>query len=143
MEDKVVSAESLAQFVRLAKNDDSALVRLYLTSAMLRLEPKMRWDVMKALVQKSADLEDHNMPLMLWYAVEPLLDLNAERALALARNAANPLILKYTIQKLNVLKTPEAIAALEKFNNSASNSASEMNHDLQMHSTKILKTIIQ
>lgn len=136
MEDKMLSDTSLAQFETLAKNDKSALVRLYLTSAMLRLEPEKRWKVMTSLVQRTEDLEDHNIPLMEWYAVEPLVDLNAEKALALAQTASNPLILKYTVQKLNELTTPDAIAALQKFTESIDNLASEMNHESKEHSTK-------
>ncbi|REG91555.1 PVC-type heme-binding CxxCH protein [Algoriphagus antarcticus] len=137
VEDKTVSSETLAKFASMAKNDDAALVRLYLTSAMLRLEPENRWEVMEALVQKPEDLEDHNMPLMLWYAIEPLASLDADRALALAEKASNPLILKYTVQKLGELKTTEATAALQKFKKSLDDSDSHSNHELKIQLSKI------
>jgi len=130
VEDKTVSAETLAQFASMAKIDTSALVRLYLTSAMLRLEPENRWEVMEALVQRPEDMQDHNLPLMLWYAVEPLVSLAADRALTLAEKASNPLILEYTVQKLGELKTTEATAALRKHKNSLNNSDS---HRVLMH----------
>ncbi|WP_339705930.1 PVC-type heme-binding CxxCH protein [Algoriphagus aquimarinus] len=137
VEDERVSTETLAQFASMAKKDQSALVRLYLTSAMLRLEPAMRWEVMEALVQRSEDMDDHNMPLMFWYAVEPLADLDADRALALAEKASNPLILKYTVQKLSELKTAEATAALQKLKKSLAESDSHSNHELKMQLAKI------
>ncbi|WPR76370.1 PVC-type heme-binding CxxCH protein [Algoriphagus sp. NG3] len=127
-EDKTVSAETLKQFTALAKNDESALVRLYLTSAMLRLAPETRWEVLEALVQRSEDLDDHNLPLMLWYAVEPLADLDAERAVGLAEKAENPLILEYTLRKLEELKTTEASAVFQKHRNSLARSESHSNH---------------
>lgn len=136
VEDEAVSDETLAQFASMAKNDNSALVRLYLTSAVLRLEPENRWGVMEALVQRQEDLEDHNMPLMLWYAVEPLVDIDADRALTLAEKASNTLILEYTVQKLNELKTAEATAALQKHKNSLDNSDSHSNHALKTPSAK-------
>lgn len=136
-EDKTVSDEVLAQFVNLAKNDQSALVRLYLVSAMLRLDPEKSWDIMEALVQRKEDLEDHNMPLMLWYAVEPLANLDADRALALSQKASNPIILKYTVQKLGELNTPAAIAALQKLKNSLAESNSHTNHELNMQLSKL------
>ncbi|MEB2784280.1 PVC-type heme-binding CxxCH protein [Algoriphagus persicinus] len=137
VEDKSVSEEALAQFVSMAKNDKSALVRLYLTSAMLRLEPELRWEVMEALVQRIEDLEDHNMPLMLWYAIEPLADLDADRALNLAEKASNPLILKYTVQKLSELNTNEATAALQRLRKSLDESDSHNNHELKIQLAKI------
>jgi putative membrane-bound dehydrogenase-like protein len=45
-EGKTVSPETLKRFVELAKTDNSSLVRLYLTSGMLRLDPNQRWDVL-------------------------------------------------------------------------------------------------
>lgn len=137
VEDKTVSEESLAQFASMAKNDESALVRLYLASAMLRLDPEKSWDIMLALVQRPEDLDDHNMPLMLWYSVEPLASLDPERALALAEKSSNPLILKYTVQKLGELKTSEATAALQKFKKLHEESDSHSNHGLKMQLSKI------
>lgn len=136
-EDREVSAETITQFTAMAESDESALVRLYLTSAMLRLAPEMRWEVMEALVQRSEDTDDHNMPLMLWYAVEPLTDLDADGAVALAEKAKNPLILEYTVQKLGELKTTAANAALVKLKNSLAKSDVHSNHELKMQLDKI------
>ncbi|MBD0260271.1 MAG: dehydrogenase, partial [Cytophagales bacterium] len=54
-EDKAVAPETLQRFAQMAQNDNSALVRLYLASAMLRVEPGQRWDVLDALVQRAED----------------------------------------------------------------------------------------
>ncbi|GAA0880218.1 hypothetical protein GCM10009119_31880 [Algoriphagus jejuensis] len=99
-EGKSVSPETLAKFAEMAKVDSSPMVRLYLVSAMLRLDPEMRWEVLAALSQRSEDAEDHNLPLMLWYALEPLTDLDATRALTLAENSQIPLLLEYCLEKL-------------------------------------------
>lgn len=77
------------------------------------------------------------MPLMLWYAVEPLANLDADRALALSQKASNPIILKYTVQKLGELNTPAAIAALQKLKNSLAESNSHTNHELNMQLSKL------
>jgi hypothetical protein len=113
-EDKKISRTSLEQFERMAKNDTSALVRLYLTSGMLRLEPANRWGTLETLVQKTEDVADHNLPLMLWYATEPLIELDADRALQLAREAPIPNILTYTLQRIGALKTLESKNLLKK-----------------------------
>lgn len=110
-ESKSVSTETLAKFTEMAKADSSPMVRLYLVSAMLRLQPDLRWDVLTALSQRAEDAEDHNLPLMLWYALEPLTDLDAKRALTLAEDAKIPILLEYTMQKLgekNVMAPQES-----------------------------------
>ena len=114
-EDKKISPTTLDRFVDLAKNDASALVRLYLSSALLRLEPATRWKVLEALVQKSEDVADHNLPLMLWYATEPLIPLDAKRALELAGKAKIPNILSYTLQRIDALNTVDSKNLLKKY----------------------------
>ncbi|MEQ8418645.1 MAG: plastocyanin/azurin family copper-binding protein [Arenibacter algicola] len=114
-EDKKISPTTLDRFVDLAKNDASALVRLYLSSALLRLEPATRWRVLEALVQKSEDVADHNLPLMLWYATEPLIPLDVKRALELAGKAKIPNILSYTLQRIDALNTVDSKNLLKKY----------------------------
>ncbi|WP_247237866.1 PVC-type heme-binding CxxCH protein [Telluribacter sp. SYSU D00476] len=115
-EDKAVSPETLKQFTTMAQKDASALVRLYLTSGMLRLEPAQRWEVMEALVQRAEDKDDHNLPLMAWYAAEPLATVDVKRALQLAEKAKLPNILTYMKQRVEAIGTDEAKKALSDFN---------------------------
>lgn len=105
-ESKNVSATTLEIFAKMAKNDTSPLVRLYLTSGMLRLSPSLRWEVMEALVQKSEDANDHNLPLMYWYAAEPLAEIDAKRAMKMAESAKIPKILEFMKRRLSP-QTPE------------------------------------
>lgn len=105
-ESKNISATTLEIFAKMAKNDPSALVRLYLTSGMMRLAPSQRWEVMEALVQKSEDANDHNLPLMYWYAAEPLAEIDAKRAMKMAESAKIPVILEYMKRRLSP-QTPE------------------------------------
>ncbi len=62
----------LSELVPMAKNDDSPIVRLYLASAAGRLPLEARWDILKGLLSHAEDANDHNLPLMYWYATEPL-----------------------------------------------------------------------
>ena len=78
-EDGKVPAGILKRLATLAKSDPSSVVRLYLASAMQRLEPSQRWDVLEGLVAHSEDKDDHNLPLMYWYAIEPLVELDGEK----------------------------------------------------------------
>jgi putative membrane-bound dehydrogenase-like protein len=112
-EDKVVSKTTLNHFGDMAKNDGSALVRLYLVSGMLRLKPEQRWEVVEALAQRPEDVADHNIPLMLWYAIEPLVVLDGDRAVQIAERAKIPHILEFTIRRLGDMNTESSQKILE------------------------------
>ncbi len=77
--DKAHLAELLPQFAAMAKDDASPVVRLYLASAMQRIPPDQRWEVMQNLAAHAEDVKDHNLPLMYWYAAEPLATVDANR----------------------------------------------------------------
>ena len=47
-------AEALAKFAELAKTDPSPVVRVYLASALQRLEPKNRWAIAEGLLMKNS-----------------------------------------------------------------------------------------
>ena len=112
-EDKSVSPETLKRFGVMAKTDASALVRLYLASAMQRIDPSQRWEVVEALSQKAVDKADHNLPQMVWYAAEPLAALDAKRFVQIAEKAKLPKFLSYAIQRTGALNTTEAKGILK------------------------------
>ncbi|MCS6863680.1 MAG: c-type cytochrome [Gemmataceae bacterium] len=80
----------LAQFATLAKTDPSPLVRLYLASALQRLPVEKRWPILEQLLRHADDATDANIPLMLWYAIEPAVPTDPARALALAVSGRLP-----------------------------------------------------
>ncbi len=113
-EDKKVTTKVLKELSHLAREDKSPVVRLYLASAMQRLPVEDRWDVIEALSQHAEDANDHNIPLMVWYAAEPLVAKDTERALKLAENSKLPKLLNFTARRAGALNTPEAFAAIKK-----------------------------
>ena len=70
----------LSRFAELAQSDPSPVVRLYLASAVQRLPLEKRWEIVAGLVGHAEDAADHNLPLMYWYAAEPLAAVDASRA---------------------------------------------------------------
>jgi hypothetical protein len=92
----------LPQFASMAASDKSQVVRLYLAAAMQRVPPEARWEVLEGLTQHSEDASDHNLPLMYWYAAEPLGDADPERALALGLSCGKtvPLVRDFMIRRL-------------------------------------------
>jgi hypothetical protein len=114
VQDASPSEGALARFAEMARQDSSALVRLYLASALQRVAPEKRWDVLAGLVAREEDAADHNQPLMAWYAAESLAALDMDRALTLAADAKLPNIFSYMVQRVAAIESPEALRVLSQ-----------------------------
>jgi putative membrane-bound dehydrogenase-like protein len=99
-ENHSVSAGLLSQFVSLSANDPSPVVRLYLASAVERLPLDQRWDIVANLVKHNEDATDHNLPLMYWYALEPLAAASPTRALTMVRGTKIPDLVTFTARRI-------------------------------------------
>ena len=58
----------------MAASDPSALVRLALASTLQRLPLSLRPQLAAALVARSEDASDHNLPLLVWYGLMPVAE---------------------------------------------------------------------
>ena len=112
VEGKQPSAATFSKLAEMATSDPSPVVRLYLASAALRLDPAKTWEIVAGLASHAQDAGDHNLPLMVWYAAEPLAALDASRALSLATASKLPTLLPYMTRRIAAIGTPEAIALL-------------------------------
>jgi putative membrane-bound dehydrogenase-like protein len=90
----------LAKFAGLAKADPSPVVRLHLASVLQRLPLEKRWDIATALSANAADATDANLPLMIWYGVEPLVPTDPARALTLAAGAGIPKVREFVARRV-------------------------------------------
>jgi HEAT repeats len=132
-ENKTVSSETLARLEAIAQNDPSPVVRLYLTSAMMRLPLEQRWHVLTALSQKTEDKADHNLPLMLWYAAEPLATADPQKALQWAEKSVFERHLAFMVRRVKAINTPEAAKALSDLRSKLAHShAHPSAHDVLM-----------
>ncbi len=98
-EKDVPSDAVLNEFQRLAKDDDSQVVRLYLASALTRLPLEKRWAIAEALIGHEEDKDDHNLPLMYWYAIEPLVGSDPKRGTTLVTKTKIPLLRQYIVRR--------------------------------------------
>jgi len=98
-EGREVPPALVSRFERLAAEDPSPVVRLALSSALQRLPPEQRWTICRALLGHAEDAADHNLPLMHWYAVEPLVPLDPPRALALAAAGRIPAVSRFIVRR--------------------------------------------
>lgn len=114
MEDLEATDEHLARFAELAKSDPSPVVRLALASALQRMpvDSSASWAILDALTQHAEDADDHNIPLMVWYALEPKAGAEPSRALALASKSPIPRLLEFTVRRIGAIGTDEAITLL-------------------------------
>jgi putative membrane-bound dehydrogenase-like protein len=115
LEDGKASERLLKKLAEMAVQDPSPVVRLYLASGLQRLPLAQRWDVLQGLLTHAEDAGDPNLPLMYWYALEPLAGESPEPALQLARSAkASPLLLPFTARRLASSGKPEVLALVVK-----------------------------
>ena len=84
LETRLVDEALLSSLKKLAA-DPSPSVRLAVASALQRLPKENRWNIAAVLTANKADNEDHNLPQMIWYGIEPAVPEDAPKALALAR----------------------------------------------------------
>ena len=94
----------LTRFADLASNERSPVVRLYLASALSRLADDSealpaRWQIASGLTVHGDSQFDKNLPLMIWYGIEPLVEQDPQRALAIARRSQIPLIRQYIYRR--------------------------------------------
>jgi putative membrane-bound dehydrogenase-like protein len=98
-EEAAPSPEILARFTKMAKEDPSAVVRLYLASALQRISNQSRWGIAAALMEHAEDTNDHNLPKMIWYATEPLVKENPVRALEMAAGCRIPMVTQFIARR--------------------------------------------
>jgi putative membrane-bound dehydrogenase-like protein len=99
-EDRQPGPSALAALARLAETDPSPLVRLFLASALTRLPLPDRWPVLTKLVAHGEDVTDQNLPLMYWYALEPMVASDGRRALGLAAASKIPKLREFVARRL-------------------------------------------
>jgi len=85
LEDRV-----LDKFVSMAEFESASEVRRYLSAALQRLPNSQRWELAEALSSRLVDVNDQNLPLMVWFGLEPLVPEAPAKAIALAGGSAWP-----------------------------------------------------
>ncbi len=112
-------AESLSgpwqnEFLRLAQDDKSGLVRLALASALQRLPVAQRVPLATVLAGHAEDATDHNLPLLIWYGLIPVGDADPGALVNVAANSRLPQTSQYIARRLaeDAEKHPRALSDL-------------------------------
>lgn len=101
VDDRAVAPDATATtaLVALARGEPSARVRLALASALQRLPAASAVRLAEPLLARHEDAADHNLPLMLWYGIEPLAT-NAAAFDHLAATARIPRVLRLAARRI-------------------------------------------
>jgi hypothetical protein len=100
LEDGKPAAAVMSKLVELAKVDPSPVVRLALASGLQRLPVAERGPIAEALMGHEEDKDDVQLPLMIWYGIEPLVSSDRDRAVALLAKARIPLVRQNITRRL-------------------------------------------
>ncbi len=95
LENSKASPPLLEKLAALARDDPSPVVRLALASILQRLPLDQRWTIAASLVSHADDAADPNLPLMIWFGLEPLVMNDNPRALTLLSASKISLIREY------------------------------------------------
>jgi putative membrane-bound dehydrogenase-like protein len=107
----------LAEFHRLAAEDPSGLVRLALASALQRLPLQDRKELVLRLASRPEDAADHNLPAMLWFALIPVANADAQSLLSIAEATTWPDLRRFIARRLaeDLTKNPAPLKTLLTF----------------------------
>jgi putative membrane-bound dehydrogenase-like protein len=99
--------------------DHNARLRLVFASLMQQMTVQQRWQAAAVLSQHVEDETDQNLPLMLWYGIEPCVPKDAKRALELAMTSKLSKPRKYIVRRLcepdlRQANLPSVVAAITK-----------------------------
>jgi putative membrane-bound dehydrogenase-like protein len=91
---------TLAALKSAAARDNSQFVRSHLASALQHIPLDDRWPIAEALVAHAEDANDPNLPLMYWYAVEPLVPRNVRKSIELLPSVQIPLVRQFMTRRI-------------------------------------------
>lgn len=86
--------------IEAAANDPSGLVRLEVASSLQCLPVGERWKIAEKLVAHEGDAADDNLPLMIWYGIEPAVAADKVQAAKLLTTCKLPTVRQYIARRM-------------------------------------------
>ena len=102
MNDIRLTEAGVAMLTKMARDEESPLVRLYLASAAQRVPVTMRAPLLKVLLARVEDANDPNLPLMYWYAAEPVVAADSKQAVQLLVACKIPKLRQFITRRMAV-----------------------------------------
>ena len=88
------------RLTQLATGEPSALVRLHLASTLQRLPATRRAPLAAALLAHAEDASDHNLPLLIWYGIEPIAAAAPDELARLLPGCPMPKVRQFMARRL-------------------------------------------
>jgi len=98
--EQTISPQTISVLQRLAKSDDSGLVRLHVASTLQRLPLEQRWKIAESLVEDPRFATDRMLPLMIWYGIEPAVPHSPAKAIELIARSRMPVVSECIARRL-------------------------------------------
>jgi putative membrane-bound dehydrogenase-like protein len=99
-ENKLFDSDVIQALKKRASRDKSAAVRLDLASILQKIPPGDRLELINILVTKKEDTDDHNIPKMIWFAMEPMIASSPTLAISTMYQSELPLVTRFIARRL-------------------------------------------
>jgi putative membrane-bound dehydrogenase-like protein len=86
--------------------------RLAIATLLQKAEPDTKHTILAIFLSHAEDASDHNLPMMYWYAAEPLAAVDPSKALDLALNGKIPRIWEFMARRIAAIESADASAVL-------------------------------
>lgn len=106
------SSSLLKRLAVMTPKENSPVTRLYLASALQRLSNRERLPIAEALAAHWEDLSDPNLPLMIWYGIEPIASTDEKAAVRLLAKAQIPLLRQFIAERLALRMVLDPLSTL-------------------------------
>ena len=105
---------AFAKLADIASTDLPGITRLHLASALPSLPTKIKWQIALTLAQQDAYASDPQLPLLIWYGIEPEVARNPKTAVSLLNGTKMPTLRRLTARRLTeeLEHDPGAVAEL-------------------------------
>lgn len=101
------SENAHAELAKLARIESSPVVRLALASSVQRFALDERAPILSGLLSHDDYHDDRFLSLMIWYALEPMIELNRDAFLQYATVSQIPLLSQYVVRRASDAEQPQ------------------------------------
>ncbi|MCO8123901.1 FG-GAP-like repeat-containing protein [Stieleria sp. TO1_6] len=102
---KALPEQQYAALVDVATNDSSLIVQRYLAAVLQRLPLQQRFSIAQGLIANSTSSHDPNIPLLIWYGIEPLVEQDPDPILETVAQSGRNDLLRFVVRRVAESKT--------------------------------------
>lgn len=96
------TGEQFKKIRMMARDGQSQLVRLYIASTFPRFPASEQWELATDLLVDFGYETDQNLPYMIWYAIQPLVGSDIERALGFLESCSDSQVYKNIARRITM-----------------------------------------